>query len=69
MRQIQSIWDDRRCVRAFWSDQSGVTTIEYGLIATLVSVAIIAALAIYGAAMSDLYYVEADTIASVATAD
>ena len=66
MRQTQGTRKGRSSVRAFWADQSGVTTIEYGLIATLVSVAIIGALATYGEAMSELYFVEAETVAGVA---
>ena len=69
MRQTQRTRDWRCRIRAFWTDQSGVSTIEYGLIATLVSVAIIGAVAAYGEAMSDLYFVEADTINSVAAAE
>ena len=69
MRQAQRtrVWQCH--IRRFWDDQSGVSTIEYGLIATLVSVAIIGAVAAYGEAMSDLYFTEADTVKSVAAAE
>lgn len=44
-------------------DESGATAIEYGLIAALVSVAIIAALTILGTNLSALFQEIADTVA------
>ncbi|MCS6877004.1 MAG: Flp family type IVb pilin [Geminicoccaceae bacterium] len=35
-------------LRTFWTDEEGATAIEYGLIAALVSVVIIAALSLLG---------------------
>ena len=37
-----------RVLREFWRDESGATAIEYGLIATLISVAIITVLTTIG---------------------
>jgi pilus assembly protein Flp/PilA len=51
--------------RAFRRDEAGVTTIEYGLIAALVSIAIMAALAIYGDAVSQMYFTESGVINAV----
>jgi pilus assembly protein Flp/PilA len=39
----------------FLNDESGATAIEYGLIASLVSVAIISALGVLGANLSDTF--------------
>jgi pilus assembly protein Flp/PilA len=35
-------------LRRFWNDESGATAIEYGLIASLIAVIIIAAVALVG---------------------
>ena len=42
-------------IKAFLQDESGATAIEYGLIAGLVAVAIIAALTALGSSLSDLF--------------
>ena len=44
-------------------DESGATAIEYGLIAALVSVAIIVALGALGTSLSDLFTGISDTVA------
>ncbi len=44
-----------KSLRAFISDDSGATAIEYGLIAALVSVAAIAALRLMGDQLSGLF--------------
>ena len=44
------------CRQFNWlADESGVTAIEYGLLAALIAVAIIGALTATGTSMSDLY--------------
>jgi pilus assembly protein Flp/PilA len=43
-------------------DESGATAIEYGLIAGLVAVAIIAALSALGTSLSDLFTYVSDTV-------
>lgn len=45
------------------NDESGATAIEYGLIAGLVAVAIIAALTALGGSLSDLFTDISDTVA------
>jgi pilus assembly protein Flp/PilA len=48
---------------ALLQDESGATAIEYGLIAALVSVAIIAALTLLGGSLSTLFGDIATTVA------
>lgn len=43
-------------------DESGATAIEYGLIAALIAVAIIAALTALGSSLSDLFSGVSDTV-------
>jgi pilus assembly protein Flp/PilA len=42
-------------ISRFMSDESGATAIEYGLIAALIAVAIIAAATTLGGSLSDLF--------------
>ena len=42
-------------IRQFFTDESGATAIEYGLIAALVSVAAITALQAMGNSLSDMF--------------
>jgi len=49
-------------IKAFIQDESGATAIEYGLIAGLVAVAIIAALTALGSSLSELFSNVADTV-------
>jgi len=51
----------------FSKDESGATAIEYGLIATLISVAIIAGTAELGSALCNLFAKLATTIVRQAT--
>ena len=44
-----------RCFKSFLSDQSGATAIEYGLIATLIAVAIIYPLQWTGGDMKNMF--------------
>ena len=44
-----------RVVKTFWQDQRGATAIEYGLIAALVSVAVIAGASVLGVNISGLF--------------
>jgi pilus assembly protein Flp/PilA len=46
----------------FFKDESGATAIEYGLIAALVAVAIIAALTLLGSSLSDMFDQVAATV-------
>ena len=48
----------------FFSDESGATAIEYGLIAALVSVAIIVALTALGGSLNTLFTNISDTVAA-----
>jgi pilus assembly protein Flp/PilA len=43
-------------LQRFVADDSGATAIEYGLIAALIAVAIIAAATLLGSSLSDLFY-------------
>ena len=54
-------------IKSFISDESGATAIEYGLIAGLVAVAIIAALTALGTSLDGLFMNVSDTV-STATA-
>jgi pilus assembly protein Flp/PilA len=49
-------------IRKFLRDESGATAIEYGLIAALVSVAIIGALSLLGNSLSDTFNTVADNL-------
>jgi pilus assembly protein Flp/PilA len=42
-------------IESFWSDESGATAIEYGLIATLIAVAIIGAVTAIGGGLSNQF--------------
>ena len=39
----------------FWEDDGGATAIEYGLIAALIAVTLIAAFMIFGTSLADLF--------------
>lgn len=57
-------------LRKFWTDETGATAIEYGLIAGLVSVAAILALTQMGASLQNIFGVvqtQLDSAASSAT--
>ncbi len=45
----------RKLVHLFWQDESGVTAIEYGLIAALVAVVIIGAVTLTGGAVNNTF--------------
>jgi len=53
-------------MRKFLKDESGATAIEYGLIAALVSVAIIAMLSLLGNNLNATFKAVADNLASTA---
>ncbi|HEY0917744.1 Flp family type IVb pilin [Devosia sp.] len=48
-------------MRALVADRSGATAIEYGLIAALVAIGIIAALTLFGDTMSAMFNYVSDT--------
>lgn len=48
-------------MRALIADESGATAIEYGLIASLVAIGIIAALTVFGDTMSNMFGYVSDT--------
>ena len=54
-------------IRAFLHDESGATAIEYGLIAGLVAVAIIAALGALGGNLDVLFSGVSDKVGSAAS--
>jgi pilus assembly protein Flp/PilA len=54
-------------VRRFLQDESGATAIEYGLIAGLVAVAIIAALTLLGNSLNTLFSNVANTVSTAAS--
>ena len=49
-------------IKRFFRDEDGVTAIEYGLIAALVAVVIIAALLVLGTSLSSVFQYIAETI-------
>jgi pilus assembly protein Flp/PilA len=49
-------------INRFLRDESGVTAIEYGLIATLVGVAIIGGATVLGTRLNDTFQLVADTM-------
>jgi len=53
-------------IRRFLKDESGATAIEYGLIAALVSVAIIGMLSLLGNNLNATFKTVADNLATVA---
>ncbi|MCK6521107.1 Flp family type IVb pilin [Myxococcota bacterium] len=54
-------------IKSFISDESGATAIEYGLIAGLVAVAIIAALTALGGSLETLFTGVSDTVSAAAS--
>ena len=44
-----------RAIRKFWTDRSGATAIEYGMIASLIAVAIIVAVTTVGGKLSNTF--------------
>jgi pilus assembly protein Flp/PilA len=52
-------------IRKLLTDESGATAIEYGLIAALVSVAIIAALSLLGNNLNTTFQTVADNLSTV----
>ena len=52
-------------VKRLVSEESGATAVEYGLIAGLVAVAVIAALTALGDSLNSLFSDVADTVSSV----
>lgn len=51
-------------IKSFLSDESGATMIEYGLIAALVSVVAIAALALLGDELQNIFTAVTNSLAS-----
>ena len=56
-----------KMIKAFINDESGATAIEYGLIAGLVAVAIIAALTALGGSLDTLFSNVASTVNTAAS--
>ena len=51
-----------RLGKCVWKDEGGATAIEYGLIAALIAVVIIAAVTLVGTDLSDMFNEVADAI-------
>ncbi|HKT64176.1 Flp family type IVb pilin [Burkholderia sp. 22313] len=51
-------------VRGFVQDEQGVTAIEYGLIAALIAVGLVAALTLVGGDLKDVFNTIADDLSS-----
>lgn len=51
-----------RFVKGFWKQEDGATAIEYGLIAGLVSIIIIAGLTLLGTDLSNMFNQVANTL-------
>lgn len=45
----------KEAIKRFWNDEEGATAIEYGLIAGLISVAIVAILTTLGEDLTDIF--------------
>ncbi|WP_454691060.1 Flp family type IVb pilin [Achromobacter aloeverae] len=54
-------------LKRFWQDEEGATAIEYGLIAGLVSVVIIAGLTVLGPNLKDLFTTISDKVSDANT--
>ena len=52
-------------IKNFWNDEEGATAIEYGLIAGLISVAIIAVLTTKGGSLNTLFGYISDALSGV----
>ena len=57
----------KRILASFLRDESGVTAIEYGLIASLVGVAIIVGATLLGTALNDTLVLVASTMAAASS--
>lgn len=55
-----------KTLKRLWKDDSGVTALEYGLIAGLIAVAIITALNTLGVSLNDLFTKVADEVSNAA---
>jgi pilus assembly protein Flp/PilA len=58
----------REFVRGFAKDESGVTALEYGLIAALISLALVAGAGVAGAAVNTIFTFIGDTLTKAAGA-
>lgn len=54
-------------IRSFFHDEAGVTAVEYGLIAALIAVAVVATVFSLGGALNDAYQRLSDCITTPAT--
>jgi pilus assembly protein Flp/PilA len=54
-------------LKQFWQDQEGATAIEYGLIAGLISIAIIAAVTTMGTSLGDIFTTISDKLSTAST--
>jgi pilus assembly protein Flp/PilA len=54
-----------KLIRGFLTDTDGATAIEYGLIAALISLAIVAALGATGSSVGDMWNKNANTLINV----
>lgn len=51
-----------RYLKSLWKDRSGATAIEYGLIAALIAVIIIAAITLVGTDLSNMFNTVANSL-------
>jgi len=63
---VSALSELNRAVSAFARDESGVTSIEYALIGALIAIVIVTSVANVGTAVSGLYELVADEVASAA---
>ncbi len=54
-------------MRRFWTDEEGVTAIEYGLIAALIAIVIVAAVASAGSSLNELWTKISDCLDAATT--
>jgi pilus assembly protein Flp/PilA len=55
VRILQELFERNSLAARLWRDESGVTAIEYGLIAALISIAAIAAFQLVGTNLSNTF--------------
>ncbi|MGV1836399.1 Flp family type IVb pilin [Rhizobium rhizogenes] len=56
-----------RSVRRFFNDRTGATVVEYGLIAALLSVAIVSGLGAFGGSLTNVFNLVSNTLNGPAT--
>ena len=66
MRLYMAIWiiNIKQKLHNLWEDDSGVTTIEYGLIAGLIAALLVAVFGLFGDSLKELFEAIANTLSN-----